>query len=316
MELFMGMKNEKAHPLDGCLLANNEAICRGKCGTAANKPWSLSIQPLFRITEPCFHDGLLYCAVHLENPDTLAPMTRWQVYNNILLLAKANTRMVVPHELMNPSELPLGKSTTLANRDKAWPKFMKPRTMGNKTVGFMETSPKPGPEQALVPVAAQNSELSKAGSSSATAVAAVEAEVDSFLTLNDYPAEDYFRESEKHMKELQLTLTKFTQTLVKRGLAQELGIEIKEPHQYTMQNVMDIAQRVQQRHANSDSVAAGSLGLIRKCFRQAVKKKGILNNLLSFIPSDSYSSVICGGFTLILGVSMYAFSLCNQGGYI
>lgn len=216
--------------------------------------------------------------------------------------------MVVPHELMNSGEPPRGKSTTFATKDKAWPKFMKPRTMGIKTVGFTETSPKPaGFEQAMVPAAAQSSELTQAGASSVNTVTSFEPQVDNFLDLNDCSEEDYFRESEKHMKDLQLTLTKFTQTLVKRGLAQNLGIEIKEPHEYTMNNVIDIAQRVQQRHASSEGIAAGSLGLIHKCFRQAVKKKGILNNLLSFIPSDSYSSVICGGFTLILGVST---SLC------
>lgn len=223
--------------------------------------------------------------------------------------------MVVPHQLMNSGEPPRGKSTTLANKDKAWPKFMKPRTMGNKTVGFMETSPKPKPkpslEKSMVSAAAQSSELTKVGAgrvASVTTVTSTEPGVDNFLDLNNCSEEDYFRESEKHMKDLELTLTNFSQTLVKRGLARELGIEIKEPHQYTMQNVLDIAQRVQQKHASPEGIAAGSLGLIHKCFRQAVKKKGILNNLLSFIPSDSYSSVICGGFTLILGVSTPSLS--------
>lgn len=201
-------------------------------------------------------------------------------------------KKLAPHELMNSDEPPRGKSTTLANRDNARPRFMKPRTTGSgKTVGFMETET--GSEQAgaLVSSAAQRRELlSKVP------------DVDSLMSVDECPAEDYFRESEKHMTELQLTLTNFTQTLVKRGLARDLGIQIMEPHQYTMQSVLEIAQLVQQRHASTDGMAAGCLGRIRKCFRQAVKKQGILNNLLGFIPSDSYSSVICGGFTLILGV--------------
>lgn len=176
---------------------------------------------------------------------------------------------------------------------------MRPRTTGNKTVGFMETDS----EQALVPSVAQSNELSKVP------------DVDSLMSVDECPAEDYFRESEKHMKELQLTLTNFTQTLVKRGLARDLGIEIKEPHQYTMQSVLEIAQLVQQRHASSDAMAAGCVGRIRKCFRQAVKKQGILNNLLGFIPSDSYSSVICGGFTLILGVRQYLVRNVGELGF-
>lgn len=214
--------------------------------------------------------------------------------------------MAAPHELMACGKAPRGKSTTFTNNDKAWPKFMT-RTAISKNVGFEEDALRSAAaEQAVVPAhaSAQCTALSKAEGSLATATAPFGSQVDNFMALNDCPADVYFRESEKHMQELQLTLTKFTETLVKRGLTQELGIEIKKPNEYTMQNVIDIAQRVQQRHASSDGATKNSLGLIRKCFRQAIKKQGILNNLLNFIPSDSYSSVICGGFTLILGVRL------------
>lgn len=106
------------------------------------------------------------------------------------------------------------------------------------------------------------------------------------------------------MEKFQATLNSFTQTLVKRGLGKQLNIEIKDPQHYTMNDVLEITQRVQKRHADADSRAFGSLKVIRKCFRQAVKSQGILSNLLNFLPSDCYSSVICGGFTIILGVRL------------
>jgi len=116
----------------------------------------------------------------------------------------------------------------------------------------------------------------------------------------DREAECY-KQSTKGMKQFQDTLTSFCTTLKKRKLDSKLGIEIKEPKDYTMQDVLLIAARINSEH--EDSGTTGCMRIIRKCFNAAENHEGTLNNLLSFAPTDIYGSVLCGGFTLILAVS-------------
>jgi hypothetical protein len=104
------------------------------------------------------------------------------------------------------------------------------------------------------------------------------------------------------MGKFKLTLESFCKTLRKRDIAMQLGITIKEPEQYTLHDVLDTALKLQQKHENNEQTPS-YLRVIRKCFKQAVNHKGSLHSLLSFVPNDSYGSVICGGFTIILGVS-------------
>lgn len=67
--------------------------------------------------------------------------------------------------------------------------------------------------------------------------------------------------------------------------------------------MIQIADKVYERHKNAEDVKSCT-GAIRKCFRFVGKNASPLQGLLNFVPSDSYGSVISGGFTVILAVSL------------
>jgi hypothetical protein len=81
-----------------------------------------------------------------------------------------------------------------------------------------------------------------------------------------------------------------------------LDIPLKKPTEYKMQDVLNIADKLTQRHKNASQVQ-NCAGIIRKCFRFAGQNSGVIKKLLDFAPTDSYGSMIYGGFALILGVS-------------
>ena len=115
-------------------------------------------------------------------------------------------------------------------------------------------------------------------------------------------SEDYYRESREHVKQFQSTLAAFQKNLVDRKLDQRFDIEIKDVSDYTLKDVLKIAQVVEQSHKNADKVHT-CMGRIRKFFRASGRNASTFKRLLAFVPGDSYGSVICGGFTIILGVS-------------
>lgn len=71
--------------------------------------------------------------------------------------------------------------------------------------------------------------------------------------------------------------------------------------QYGFEDVVNIATKLKDRHEDVDQVKT-CMNRIRSGFRSIGRKKGVLANMLSFAPNDSYGIVICGGFTVILGV--------------
>lgn len=105
------------------------------------------------------------------------------------------------------------------------------------------------------------------------------------------------------MTRFKKTLSQFCKTLEERKLGKKLGIDIKNPSDYKMQDVLSIAQELQQRRGD-DKAAKGCLDKIHRCFRRLAEQRGTLHNLLSFLPNDTYGSPICGGFTVILAVIM------------
>ncbi|KAI1409798.1 hypothetical protein F5Y13DRAFT_203191 [Hypoxylon sp. FL1857] len=155
--------------------------------------------------------------------------------------------------------------------------------ISNSAVEFLETRP----EQAFGSDVAQMIELHTPH---------YVPEIDRFVSASDPPEPDYFKESEKKMARFKNTLSRFCKTLEERKLGRKLGIAIKEPDDYKIHDVLKITDELKLKHDDKK----GYLGKIRHCFRRVVKQRGILHSILGFLPNDTYSSAICGGFTMIL----------------
>ena len=123
------------------------------------------------------------------------------------------------------------------------------------------------------------------------------------MILTSHSEADYYKLSTEKMKVFEGTLTAFSQTLKSRKLDIKYGIDIKDPKEYTMTDVLLITKKIYDEHESANS--RGCMSVIRKCFQATVKHEGTLTNLLTFVPTDVYGSVLCGGFTLILGVSFH-----------
>lgn len=107
------------------------------------------------------------------------------------------------------------------------------------------------------------------------------------------------------------TLQRFSQTLEKHDVAKKIDIALKKPNEYSMKDVVQIADKVYEKHKTASDVKSCT-GAIRKCFRFTGKNASPLQCLLNFVPSDTYGSVISGGFTVILAVSLFLEIGCSH----
>jgi hypothetical protein len=89
--------------------------------------------------------------------------------------------------------------------------------------------------------------------------------------------------------------------LKKQKLDKKLRLKLKEPEDYPFSDVLEISQRLYDKKEVPENTK-NRMGTIRRCFKAAARHEGILKKLLSFLPNDSYGSVICGGFALVLAV--------------
>ncbi|KAI1142731.1 hypothetical protein F5Y05DRAFT_129175 [Hypoxylon sp. FL0543] len=164
------------------------------------------------------------------------------------------------------------------------PNQVRSPVLSNSAVEFLETRP----QQAFGSEVAQRIELH---------APQYVTEIDKFVSTSDLPEPDYFKESEEKMVRFKSTLSKFCKTLEERKLGKKLNIAIKESGDYNIQDVLRVAKELQLKHLDDQK---GYLGKIRHCFRRLVKHRGVLHSILSFLPNDTYSAPICGGFTMIL----------------
>lgn len=112
---------------------------------------------------------------------------------------------------------------------------------------------------------------------------------------------DYHEKPRERLEQFNLTLAAFQQNLIDRMVDTRFAISIKDIQDYTLDDVLQIANTVQQRRKKLDNVNKCTKR-IKKFFRAAGKYASTFKKLLAFVPSDAYGSVICGGFTLILEV--------------
>lgn len=114
-------------------------------------------------------------------------------------------------------------------------------------------------------------------------------------------SENHYETSAKTLEEFKKTLETFKKTLKSNRVGEKLNVELKD--QYGFEDVMDIATRLKESHEGDGSVSS-CMTKIKAAFRYIGKRKGVLANLARFAPNDSYGVVLCGGFTVILGVSL------------
>lgn len=121
-----------------------------------------------------------------------------------------------------------------------------------------------------------------------------------------------YKLSEAKMKDFQQTLTRFTETLQRRKVFAKLGVPPRKPQNFDLDYVLSIATRISEwRDENEETHICKRF--IRKICQKTTKHKNVLSGLISLAPSDTYGSLISGGFTLILAVSpltTFSFGLC------
>lgn len=113
---------------------------------------------------------------------------------------------------------------------------------------------------------------------------------------------EFYKLSEAKLNDFQQTLIRFTETLQKRKVFSRLGIPPRDPRAYDFEYVLSIATRISEWR-DIDEETRICKRFIRKICQKTTKHKNVLSGLISLAPSDTYGSVISGGFTLILAVS-------------
>ncbi|KAI1258015.1 hypothetical protein MGN70_001060 [Eutypa lata] len=184
------------------------------------------------------------------------------------------------------TELPSHSQVTRVDNVGEWRSTARPRVLANSAVEFIETQP----EKAF------GSEVATKLQAQALQYAP---EYDKFVSESGFPHQDYFKESQERSAQFKKTLLDFCKILKKQNLDGTLGIKLKEPESYTLKDVTEIAQKLQERKQQSESTT-GCLGAIRRLFKRALNEKGVLTSMLNFIPNDTYGTLISGGFTMIL----------------
>ncbi|KAK6088731.1 hypothetical protein SCUP234_00611 [Seiridium cupressi] len=125
-------------------------------------------------------------------------------------------------------------------------------------------------------------------------------ELDRFVMRDQVPPQDHFAESQKQVEKFKQTLALFQKNLIQRKVDQKYEIEIRDANSYTLEDVLKIAQTVQKKHKDADQVHS-CMGRLKKFFHATGRNATTFKRLIAFVPDDVYGSVICGGFTIILG---------------
>ncbi|KAK7956485.1 uncharacterized protein PG986_005707 [Apiospora aurea] len=123
--------------------------------------------------------------------------------------------------------------------------------------------------------------------------------------------QDYHKESRERLEQFKKTLAAFQQNLIDRKVDTRFGITIKDAQDYTLDDVLQIASTVQERNKKLHNVSKCTSG-IKRLLRATGRNASTFKKLLGFVPSDAYGSVICGGFTMILGALERAESLRDK----
>lgn len=105
------------------------------------------------------------------------------------------------------------------------------------------------------------------------------------------------------MIEFRQTLTRFNETLKKKRIFHRLGIPARDPTDFDIDYVLSIAVSVNEWSQKSDEFSVCKR-FAREFCHKAGRNKNILWGLINLAPTDSYASLISGGFTIALAVSL------------
>jgi hypothetical protein len=98
-------------------------------------------------------------------------------------------------------------------------------------------------------------------------------------------------------------LKKFVAVLKERKVDSQLGIVIKDPSEFTIEYILEIINKLGEGRENAAKTRSCK-NFIQRCYRKMKDNRGVIEGMLTLIPNDIYGSVISGGFTLILAVSL------------
>lgn len=124
------------------------------------------------------------------------------------------------------------------------------------------------------------------------------------LLIPVFSFENYFQASRDKCKEFEVLLIDFAKLIYDRNFEKKFQVKSKSFQEYKIQDVLEIAEKVQMKHGSISKVREHT-AVFRKCFAAVGRNQGAVDNLLNFIPNDSYGSIIFGGFTLILTVGVF-----------
>lgn len=125
-----------------------------------------------------------------------------------------------------------------------------------------------------------------------------------FLTMSSQATkEELYSLSDQKIKEFQEVLQRFSKMLQTRKAFDGLGILMREPRDFDLDYVLSVATRISEKRQESEN-ARRCKRFVRTCCKTAIKHKDVVNGLISLAPSDVYGSLITGGFTVILAVSI------------
>ncbi|KAK8080256.1 hypothetical protein PG997_008074 [Apiospora hydei] len=103
--------------------------------------------------------------------------------------------------------------------------------------------------------------------------------------------QDYHKESRERLEQFKKTLVAFQKNLIDRKVDTRFGITIKDAQDYTLDDVLQIANTVQERNKKLDNVNKCTSG-IKRLFRATGRNASTFKKLLAFVPSDAYGSAL------------------------
>ncbi|KAI1083012.1 hypothetical protein F5B20DRAFT_528212 [Whalleya microplaca] len=108
-----------------------------------------------------------------------------------------------------------------------------------------------------------------------------------------------YKQSPKHMVTFRQTLQRLVVILKDRNVDIPLDISIEKPSNLTIDGVLKIVNKIEEGRNNSAKIRSCK-NFIRRCYRKVEDNRDVIGTIITMLPTDSYGSLISGGFTLIM----------------
>lgn len=110
-----------------------------------------------------------------------------------------------------------------------------------------------------------------------------------------------YEQSKERRERFRRTFESFVSLLKDRHVDTGLGIELKDPADFTFGYILGILNKIVEEKENFLHTKSCK-AFVRKCYRKAEENTGVIEGILNMIPDDIYGSAISGGVALILAV--------------